>query len=170
MPRPITGDCLPYFEKYINLVQGNSVAEALENHASLMNAFYTDLPESKADYAYAEGKWTLKDLLQHVIDTERIFAYRLLRISRGDATPLPGFEENDYALAAKANTRSLQSLKEEFKAVRSSTDLLLQSLSQHQLDQKGTTNNHPITANAIAFIAIGHLLHHQNVLKERYGI
>ena len=170
MARPLTGDAMPYFEKYINFVQGNSIAEAMENHSTELNKFYNDLPESKADYAYAEGKWTIKEMLQHLMDAERIFTYRLLRISRADTTPLPGFEENEYAVAARANDRSLQSLKEEFTALRISTDLLLKSLTEEQLNRKGTTNNNPITANAIAFIMYGHLLHHQNILIERYGI
>ncbi len=171
MPRPtFDGGNKPFYEKYVNLVQGDSVEEAMANHAAAVKTFYLALPEDKADYAYAEGKWTIKDVLQHVTDAERIFSYRLLRISRGDTTPLPGFEENDYAVAAHAGKRSMQELKDEFAAVRTATDHLLASLGEEEYSRVGTSNNNPIAANTIGFLLYGHLLHHQAILEERYGI
>lgn len=168
MPRPQPADYPPYFEKYISLVKANSLSEARSLYAASLNPFYSTLPEEKASYRYAPDKWTLKDLLQHVIDTERVFAYRLLCISRGDQTPLPSFDENHYALAAQAAARSFASLKEEFLAVRKATDLLLASLSEEQLAQTGTASNKSLTANAAGFILFGHLLHHQEIIRERY--
>jgi len=168
MPRPDASLHSPMFSKYINLVQGDSVQEAKQNHAEELLAFYTGMPEDKADYAYAEGKWTIKELLQHVIDTERIFSYRLLRIARKDATPLPGFEENDFAENSLANNRTLSSLKEEFAALRTSTDLLVASLNEQQLQFVGTSSNHATSANSLGFMIYGHLLHHKKIVQERY--
>jgi len=168
MSRPNPQDAAAYYHRYINYVQGNSLQQAMQNHLHEIKDFYNNLPQEKAAYAYAEGKWTVKELLQHVIDTERIFGYRALCISRKDTTPLPGFEENDYAATSNANSRTLQSLKEEFNAVRHSTDCMLASLNDDQLSSTGTASGNSITANAVAFIILGHLLHHKAILQERY--
>lgn len=109
-------------------------------------------------------------MLQHVIDAERVFSYRAMRISRNDSTPLPGFDENEYAKYSGASARSLSSLKEELAAVRNATDLLLQSFTEEQLAIKGTASNQPVTVNALAYIIYGHLIHHKNILEERYGV
>ncbi len=130
--------------------------------------FFKNIPVQKANYQYAAGKWTLKEMLLHIIDTERIFAYRAVSIARGDKTPLPGFDENTYAANSMADKRSWESLLQEFAAVRQSSDLLLQSFNDEQLLQSGTTNNYPTTVNALAFIIYGHILHHIAVIKERY--
>lgn len=168
MSKPVEGEFAPYTLAYITLVKGDSVAEVIANHTEELNDFYNNLPEDKADYKYEEGKWTIKEVLQHVIDAERIFAYRALRIARKDATPLPGFDENTYTINSNAKARTLASLKEEFAAVRRSTVLLLQSFNDEQLNQKGVASNQPVTVNSIAYIAYGHLLHHKNIIAERY--
>lgn len=168
MSRPQSAEFPSYFARYVSQVATDSVAEAIQRYAAELNDFYTSLPEDKANYRYAEGKWTIKELLQHVIDAERIFAYRILCISRKDKTPLASFDEDSYAQHAQADKRSFASLKEEFVAVRRSSDLLLTSLSQEQLAEQGTASNLPVTANAIGFILFGHLLHHKAVLEERY--
>lgn len=168
MPRPQSAEFPAYFARYISQVAADSVAEAIQRYAAELNDFYTSLPEDKADYRYAEGKWSIKELLQHVIDAERIFAYRILRISRKDKTPLASFDEDSYAQHAQANKRSFTSLKEEFVAVRKSSDLLMASLSPEQLAEQGIASNLPVTANAIGFILFGHLLHHKVILEERY--
>lgn len=168
MPTLTAGTYPSYFDNYIKLVDGETVKEAMEKYSSLLNNFFRNIPAEKADYRYAEGKWTVKDLLQHVIDTERIFAYRALTIARHDQTPLPGFDENKYAAAAHAENRSLESLISEFEAVRKSTDLLLQTFTEEDLQRSGTTNNNPNTVNAIGFVVFGHLLHHKKILEERY--
>jgi len=145
------------------------------NEYSTFNATYIkaldnveNIPLDKFDYRYAEGKWTIKDIIQHIIDTERIFGYRALRISRNDQTPLPGFEENDYVKNTNANSRSVQELLSEFSAVRHSTLYLFKSFSKEQLTRMGTASNHPISVRAIGFLNIGHLIHHQKVFEERY--
>ena len=122
----------------------------------------------KFDYRYAEGKWTIKEIIQHIIDTERILAYRALRISRNDSTPLPGFDENNYANNTAANTRSLQDLLTELSAVRHSNLLLFKSFSKEQLLSRGIASDQPISVRAIGFMLIGHQKHHQKVFAERY--
>jgi len=168
MARPAPQDAAEFYHGYINMATGNSVAEVIANHVDEIKNFYSNLPEGKADYAYAEGKWTIKELLQHVIDAERIFAYRALRIARKDVTPLASFDENAYAQNANTKSRTLQSLKDEFNAVRNASDLMLRSFNEDQLNAKGTASNKSITVNAIAFMIYGHLLHHKKIIEERY--
>jgi uncharacterized damage-inducible protein DinB len=168
MPKPQAGTYPAYFEKYVNLVETDSVTEAIDKYAQPLARFFETIPQDKALYRYAEGKWSVKEMLQHIIDTERIFTYRALSISRKDQTPLPGFDENTYANASKADDRSLAGLIEEFKAVRTSTNLLLKSFTEEHLQQTGVTNGHPNTVNAISFMVFGHILHHKKVLEERY--
>ena len=168
MSRPQAGEYNSFFERYINQTKAQNAHALLEELTAVLEDFYTGLPESKADYAYAPGKWTLKEVLQHVTDTERIFSYRLLRIARKDATPLPPFEENDYVVNADANKRSFDAIKQEFLAVRKSSNLLIESLTEAQLNHRGIVSDTETSANAIAFILFGHLMHHKGVIKERY--
>ncbi len=168
MPKPKINDAAPYFGKYISLVTANSLGESITQYTDALNLFYTNLPDEKANHAYAPGKWTLKELLQHVIDTERIMAYRLLRIARKDKTPLASFDENNFATHSLANNRNFSDIKEEFLALRKSTDLLIQSLNDEQLSSEGVAGNSITTANAIGFIIFGHMLHHKNVIEEKY--
>ena len=168
MAKPQSGDYPPYFSGYIQKVEQDNVQELVNTLSHPLTYFFLNLADEKADYRYAEDKWTLKYMLQHIIDTERIMQYRLLRIARNDQTPLPGFDENQYAASAEANSRTFIELKEEFKALRKSTDLLLKSLNETQLHHTGNASNHPITANAIAFIIFGHMLHHKQIIEERY--
>jgi uncharacterized damage-inducible protein DinB len=168
MPRPATGEYAPNFERYLNLVKGDSIPAISQTYTASIAAFYNSLPEDKADYAYSAGKWTIKDVLQHVIDAERVFSYRLLRIARNDKTPLPGFDENAFASNVNTADRTLQSLKDEFNAVRAASEYLLHSLNETQLQYKGTSSGYPTTANVFAFVIYGHLLHHQQIIHERY--
>lgn len=168
MSRPQTGEYNPFFERYIHQTKAQDAHSLMAELSTVLENFYTGLPESKADYAYAPGKWTLKELLQHVIDAERIFSYRLLRIARKDTTPLPPFEENDYVANADANKRSFDAIKQEFLAVRRSSNLLIESLTETQLNHRGIVSGTETSANAIAFILFGHLMHHKAVIEERY--
>lgn len=170
MPKPQSNECAPYYMKYINLVQGNSVQEIVNNHAFDLQEYFNSLPEEKADYAYAPGKWTLKQVLQHLTDAERVFAYRALRISRNDTTPLSSFDENAYVENGFSQQRALSSLKQEFNAVRAATDIFLLSLNEEQIMRLGTASSNPVSVNALAFIIYGHLLHHKNIFIERYGL
>lgn len=153
---------------YIKAAANVELIEELEICLHEFIRFVQNIPMDKFDYRYAEGKWTIKDIIQHVIDTERIFAYRALRISRNDTTPLPGFEENDYVENTKANERGIQDLLAEFSAVRYSTLFLFKSFSEEQLKRMGTASGTAISVRAIGFIIIGHQKHHQHIFQERY--
>jgi hypothetical protein len=157
-----------FIATYIKALDDVNLFEELEISLHDFIRFVQNIPMDKFDYRYAEGKWTIKDIIQHCIDTERILAYRALRISRNDQTPLPGFEENDYVENTHATTRSIQELLTEFSAVRHSSLLLFKSFSAEQLTRMGIASNHPISVRAIGFIIIGHLKHHQKVFQERY--
>ena len=170
MARPQPNESAPFYHKYIGLAEGNSVSEIVKDYAFELREFFNNLPESKADFAYAENKWTVKQVLQHLADAERVFAYRALRISRNDETPLASFDENAFVENGFATERSLSSLKQELNAVRAATDIFLLALNEEQVGRIGTASNNPVSVNALAFIIYGHLLHHKKILQERYGI
>jgi uncharacterized damage-inducible protein DinB len=168
MARPQQNEHPAYFSKYIGLVKGNNIEEAISNHSQDIANFYLTLPNEKADFAYADGKWTLQQVLQHVLDTERVFMYRALIVARKSKVVLSSFDENEFALQALNGINSFDALKQEFKIHRLASDLFVQSLSNNMLNTFGTANGNPITANAIAFMNIGHFLHHKNIIEERY--
>ena len=168
MPKPAATDYSTFNATYINKIDADSVPAMVERYAFNLQEFYNALPDDKANYSYAEGKWTIKQMLQHINDTERIFSYRVLRISRGDATPLAGFEQDDYISKDGSETRSLSAIKQEFNAVRASTDILLLSLTPEQTERRGVASATETTANALAFVIYGHLLHQRQILQERY--
>ena len=157
-----------FYAPYINAVNDENLIAALENGLLQLESFFSNIPFEKLEYRYAENKWTIKDILLHLIDAERIFSYRALRIGRGDVTPLPGFEENDYVPIAMANSRSLENLLTEFIAVRNSTLLLFKNFTEEQLLNMGTASNNPISVRAIGFIISGHQIHHIKIIEERY--
>ncbi|MTH16774.1 DinB family protein [Flavobacterium sp. LC2016-01] len=156
------------FANYIREAGNVNLIEELEISLHSFIRFVQDIPMDKFDYRYAEGKWTIKDIIQHLIDCERIFVYRALRFSRNDKTPLPSFEEDDYANNTESNKRSIQDLLTEFSALRYSTLLFYKSLSEEQLKRIGTASNNPISVRALGFVVIGHQKHHQKVFEERY--
>jgi uncharacterized damage-inducible protein DinB len=168
MARPAPQDSSEYYHRYINQAKGNSIAEVMSNHTAELKQFYNSLPEEKADHAYAEDKWTIKEVLQHLIDAERVFSYRALRFARKDDTPLASFDEKTYTQHSNAKSRTLQSLKDEFTALRNATDIMLSAFTEEQLASKGVASNNPISVNALAFIIYGHLLHHKKIIEERY--
>lgn len=157
-----------YYTSYIDNANDVNIVEGLKQNLDAVVAFYLSIPEEKHEYAYAEAKWTVKDVLLHVIDTERIFAYRALRIARQDKTPLVGYEQNDYAITAKATSRTLISLLEEYKAVRQSSITLYNSFNSDALESVGEASGYPISVRAIGYILTGHENHHNQVIKERY--
>ena len=160
----------PFYQGYVERVRDENIGELLAVQGRLMSAFIRDIPAEKGTYRYADGKWTVKQLLQHVIDSERVFAYRLLRIARGDETPMPGFDENNYANAASAEGRSLADIAMEFEYVRNATTSLYQSLGPEDLAKWGTASDAPVTARALGYLITGHCKHHLAILKERYHI
>jgi uncharacterized damage-inducible protein DinB len=168
MPRPTEGTFQPYTIAYISKVKEEDIAGAFRSQQQMINDFFEAIPEEKTDYAYAPGKWTLKEMLQHIIDAERIFAYRALSIARGETQNLPGFEEDDYAANSDAGNRSWKELIEELTLVRRTTEILFSSFSAEALMQVGSSNNFRVTPNSIGFILIGHLYHHAGIIQERY--
>ncbi|WP_426063827.1 DinB family protein [Flavobacterium sp. DSP2-3-1] len=157
-----------FYAPYINALGEVNLMEELEISLHDFIRFVQNIPMDKFDYRYAEGKWNIKEIIQHVIDTERIFAYRALRISRNDVTPLPGFDENYYVANTEAANRSIQDLLTEFSAVRHSNLFLFKSLSDEQFRRIGIASNAAVSVRAIGFIMMGHQKHHQKVFEERY--
>lgn len=158
-----------FYANYLAQVSDEyNLVEELEISVHRLVKFVREIPMDKFDYRYAEGKWTIKDILLHLIDAERIFAYRALRFARNDKTELPGFEENSYVDEANANKRSIQDLLTELLVVRQASLSLFKSFSEEQLLRKGIASNHPISVRALGFIIVGHQNHHQRVFEERY--
>ena len=158
----------PFYAGYIEAAANVNLIEELEICLHEFIRFVQNIPMDKFDYRYADGKWTIKEIIQHLIDSERIFSYRALRISRNDKTPLPGFEENDYVANTNASERNLQGLLTEMAVVRQSTLSLFKSFSKEQLILLGTASDCAVSVRAIGFIVIGHQKHHQQIFKERY--
>jgi hypothetical protein len=157
-----------FYHNYINLVPEDDLMTSFKNQTAVFVDFLNNIPADKIDHAYAEDKWTIKEVLQHIIDAERVFCYRALRFARKDPTPLPGFDENLFAKNAKADKRNWNDLIEEFKTVRKATECLYGSFDEEQLNTTGVSNNHSNYVLAFGYISIGHSLHHVKVIKERY--
>lgn len=158
-----------HFANYINQASSEySLVEELEISVHRLIKFVQNIPLDKFDYRYAEGKWTIKDIIQHLIDAERIFAYRALRFARNDKTKLPGFDENEYVNATNAIKRSIQDLLTELAVVRQATLSLYKSFSEEELLRIGTASDNPMSVRALGFVIIGHQNHHQRVFEERY--
>lgn len=168
MPKPTPGSFFEYFQKYIDQVTETELMPALQNQLPAIKDFLSGITEEQSAFAYAEGKWTIKEVLQHMIDTERIFAYRALCFARKEAASLPGFEEKDYAANSGTNDRSWQSLSEEMVLLRESTIQLFASFPPGSFDHSGIASQNPITVLAIGFILPGHVTHHMRVIAERY--
>ncbi|HOZ75090.1 MAG TPA: DinB family protein [Flavobacterium sp.] len=157
-----------WYTSYIEKAGDNDLIEELEISVHRLIRFVQNIPMDKFDYRYAEGKWTIKDILQHLIDAERIFAYRALRFARNDQTPLASFEEDDYAIQADGSRRSIQDLLTEVAVVRQATLSLFKSLTQQELLRIGVASGKPMSVRALGFVIIGHQNHHQGVFEERY--
>jgi uncharacterized damage-inducible protein DinB len=168
MSRPAMDTYPSHFEPYVKLVSEEDLKSALKNQSSEAENFFKTISEEQSFHRYAEGKWTLKEVLQHIIDAERVFTYRALAFARGDKNNLPSFDENGYAANSRANERSWQDLISEFSANRKSSEMLFNSFSEEVLDNSGSSNNHPVTVRALGYITVGHLTHHLNIIKERY--
>ncbi len=168
MSKPSPASYSTYFQKYIDLVPEEDLSTAFHNQFFKITQFLHSITEEKSSYSYAPGKWSIKELLQHITDTERIFAYRSLCFARNEKASLPGFDENDYAACSNANLRNWKDLADEFLLVRKTTELLFNSFTNEALNNSGLANKNPATASSMGFIAIGHVYHHINVLKERY--
>ncbi len=168
MPKPLPDSYPVYFQRYIDQVPEEDLFIALKNQAPIIHDFLSTISEKKSLHFYAADKWTLKELLQHMIDTERVFNYRALCFARKEETSLPGFEENAYAANSNANSRTWQSMLDEFIIVRESTTSLFNSFTKEALQTSGIANNHYTSVLAVGFILVGHFYHHKKVIEERY--
>ena len=169
MDKPQMGEYNPYFQKYINLVGNGNFLVLLKQNTDESLLFFKTIPAEKHNYRYAEKKWTIKELLMHIIDTERVFAYRALVSSREDSTTiLCSMNEDWYASHTDVSNRSMDSLIEELSIVRKSTEFLFKYITEEQSKFMASIGKDKITARAIGYITIGHILHHINIIKERY--
>ena len=168
MRRPDPSEHAPYFSRYIDLVPETDIVAALEKQGDETQQLLASLGEQQAAYRYGPDKWSIKGVLGHVADGERIFAYRLLAIARGEKNPLPGFDENEYAATAHFDDWSLRDLAESLAVARRGTVLVLRNLEDSDLDRRGVANDNETSALAIAFTMLGHERHHLRVLRERY--
>ena len=167
--KPKEGEYAPYAIMYISLLPDDgSVLMHMKDNCTVVKNFILSLPESKLMYRYAAGKWTIKETLVHIMDTERIFAYRALRFARNDATALPGYEQNDYVPYSRANERTLPDIFQEYSSVREATLSLFNSFSEEEFLRKGIANGNPASVRALAYQIAGHELHHLKIIKERY--
>lgn len=166
--RPGSEEYAPFYQAYVASVREGDVLTTLAQGADAASDLLRGVSEAQAEQAYAPGKWTLKEVVQHCTDAERIFAYRALRIGRGDTTDLPGWDEQAYAPASRANERSLPSLLDELRAARTATVSLLEGLPSDAWTQQGRANGMDVTVRGIAWITAGHLLHHLGILRDRY--
>jgi hypothetical protein len=167
--RPAETEFAPFYANYIAQVPDSGPYTLLANQMAGFDNL-RGLPEETGDYRYAEGKWTVKELLGHMADTERVFAYRLLRIARADKTPLAGFDENAWAEVAPHGRRPLAEVVDELIAVRRATITLVGSLDEAAAGNVGLANNHPVSARAICWIIPGHAEHHLGILAHRYKV
>lgn len=170
LPRPAADESAPYYHRYIEKVPGEQIGEYLTTQLREVERLLGSLDDAAAGFRYAPDKWSVKEVLGHLCDVERIFAYRLLRIARADATPLPGFDENAFVPAADFDARPLADLVHEFQAVRAATIAMTEGLPAAAWERRGQASGNAISARALAYIMIGHVTHHLGVLRERYRI
>jgi uncharacterized damage-inducible protein DinB len=168
MKRPEKSEYPEFLEPYIELIPGDKVLRSLESQMLELQALVSDLPTDKEDYAYAPGKWTIKEVIGHLIDCERVFGYRVLRFARGDSQALPGFNEKEYVPAGKFNKRSFYDLAHEFSVVREANIILVKNLDEDALSRRGNADGLDMTVRALVYSIAGHSAHHVRTIKSRY--
>jgi DinB superfamily len=168
MKKPEKNEYASFYETYVSLVNETDIILAMNQQLTEIGSLFSQMTDEKGLYAYAEGKWTIKQLLGHLIDGERVFAYRAFRISRGDATPLAGFDQDPYVENGNFNATKLTDLLEEFVSLRKSNILMFNNLLPKAWEFVGTASENKITTRALAFIMVGHIRHHVKILKEKY--
>jgi hypothetical protein len=166
--RPQSGEAAPYYDRYISLVPGTDVLAALDDQRRQMLLLLSGRSEADGDLRYAPDKWSLKEVVGHLNDTERIMAYRALRIARGDQTPIEGYEQDDYVRNSPFARRPLADLIEDYIAVRRATISLFRNLDVSAWIRQGVANKNEVTVRALAYIIAGHELHHRRILEEKY--
>ncbi|MEP6732896.1 MAG: DinB family protein [bacterium] len=168
--RPEAGEFPAFYAGYVSKVSDGDILVLMREAREELASSLGGIPESKGAFRYAEGKWTVKTLLGHMVDAERIFTYRALRLARGDATPLPGFDEDSYAQSAGSDARTVADLAAEMLDIRAATIRLFESFPDDAWVRRGLVNNAPVSVRALAYITVGHARHHLGVLRERYGV
>lgn len=166
--RPEKNEYAEFYANYVSLVEETDVVSDLKNQIDVLRKLLANVSAEEENFSYAEGKWSIKELLGHIIDGERVFSYRALRISRGDQTPLSGFEENSYVANSNFGNSKLADLIEEFSLLRAANVLLFKNLNEEQWLRRGTASDATVSVRALAFIMVGHVRHHTNILRERY--
>jgi len=166
--RPEPGEYSPYHGAYISLVPEGNIVSTLRQQGDEYVQLFHSIPESKGNSSYQSGKWTIKEVLGHIIDTERIMAYRALRFARNDESPLPGFEQDDYIRFGNFNERTVADLASEFRQVRDANLTMVEHFDQDAWNRAGTASNNRITVRALAYILAGHAAHHVQILRTRY--
>ena len=168
--RPGPGEYADFYAGYIAALPPGDILEILERQKDQLRRLAANVAADQETFRYAPGKWSLREVVGHLIDAERVFSYRALRFSRGDETPLAGFDENFYVAHARFDDRTLQSLIDELILLRSANVLLFRELAPEDLARVGVANTYPVSVRALAFILAGHLHHHLGILRERYGL
>jgi len=169
MQKPDIGEYNPYFQKYIDQITEGDFYSLFKQSTLAAISFFEKIPVEKHDHAYAKDKWTVKQVLMHIIDAERVFSYRALVAARGDdKTELQSFDDNLYAHNVAAGKRSMDSLLEEFKIIRRSAEILFENITEEQSKFEANAGTYPITVRALGYITMGHTMHHINIIKERY--
>jgi hypothetical protein len=170
LPRPSADESAPFYHRYIEKVPGEQIGEYLAAQPGELERLLGSLDDAAARFRYAPDKWSVKQVLGHLCDGERIFSYRLLRIARADATPLPGFDENAFVPAAEFDARPLADLVREFQTIRASTITLVEGLPSVAWERRGKASDKSISTRALAYIMVGHVTHHLGVLRDRYRL
>ena len=168
MSKPSTSTYPEYFQKYMSQVKEEDLKIAFKNQMPAAEIFFQSISEEFSKRKYAEGKWTIKEVLQHIIDAERIFTYRALSFARKDQHTLSSFDENDYAVNSNANNRNWQELIAEFASVRKSTEFLFNSFSTEAMNSTGKASDYTICVSTLGFVIVGHVNHHIRIIQERY--
>jgi uncharacterized damage-inducible protein DinB len=166
--KPKPGEYPDYYQPYIDQLPDNDLLYLFEKQASDLQHMFKNINDARAEESYAEGKWTIKELLQHMLDSERIFAYRALCISRGEEASLPGYDENMYVNNSIANARLLNDMLEEYEYMRRSNILMIRSFTSEMLDQVGNANGKQVTLRGVIYVMAAHEVHHMNILEKRY--
>ncbi|MGZ4156737.1 MAG: DinB family protein [Bacteroidia bacterium] len=168
MKRPKPNEYPSFYQSYVDNVKSNNIIKELTDQVLNIQAIISEIPEEKENYRYAEGKWTIKEIIGHIIDTERVLGYRAMRFARTDKTPLPGYDENFFVANANFQKQSLYSLGHEFAIVREANLALFKVWDEEALSQMGVANNLDVSVRAILFMIAGHATHHINVIKTKY--
>jgi uncharacterized damage-inducible protein DinB len=170
MTRPNETDYAPPHAGYVDLVDEEDILSAMQEQSSKTQKLLASLDEARASYRYEEGKWSVKEVIGHIVDAERIIAYRALTVARGDTQPLPGFDEGSYVAHAGFDAWKLGELAEEYALVRRSNIVFLKNLPEEAWDRRGTANNFPVSVRGLAYVIVGHERHHLKVLREKYKL